>query len=323
MKIFITGATGFIGTHLTHLLVGKGHDITVLLRTEKKRKSLPSNIKVIKGDLSLFQDQALKLPPFDIVIHLAGVIFAKNKAEYFKYNFHAVEDLIHCIQRQEWIPKRFLFASSLAAAGASGADKALTEHDSPHPVDPYGEAKLKAEHFLQGIEQFPTTSFRPAIVLGPGDENSLTLFKMAKKNIGININGKAQFITFVDVGDLICAIVKMMEDASREHKKYFVAHPNIISNIDLFQTLGKVMDKKIWMIPLPQPILYAAMIISTFFSKIIGTTNQLDNKQYYQLINHFICSSKALQKELNWKPKYNLEESIRKAYEGYQKVGKI
>ncbi len=323
MKIFVTGATGFIGTHLTRLLIDKGHEVTALLRTESKKKLLPEEVKVIKGDLSLFQDQQLVLPQFDVVIHLAGVVFAANEAGYTKYNYTAVKELVGCLQRQEWKLKRFVFASSLAAAGPSGPTHVLTEKDEPNPIDYYGSAKRASELFLSTVKDFPTTSFRPAIVLGPGDENTLTLFKMARKRLGMSVDGKPQHMSFVDVDDLNDAIVVMVSDDSPEHKKYFVSHPDRISNILIFKTLEKVMDTNVFMIPLPKFVLYSAMKASTGVSTLLGIKNLLDLKQYKQLINNFVCSGQALSDDLNWKPKHNLQATMKKAFEGYKQLGQL
>ncbi|MDC0231369.1 NAD(P)-dependent oxidoreductase [Aureispira] len=119
MRIFITGATGFIGVALTKLLVKLGYQVTVLLRNDKKRPLLPESVDVIKGDLTIFQQNDLILPPFDIIIHLAGAIFASSRKEYFKLNYFATVHLVNCIKRQEWTPNKFIFTSSLAAAGPS------------------------------------------------------------------------------------------------------------------------------------------------------------------------------------------------------------
>ncbi len=324
-KIFLTGATGFIGQHLTRLLLQQGHEVTALLRTESKKNLLPPNVQFIKGDLSIFENPELQLPPFDIVIHLAGVVFAKTDAKYMHYNCTAVKHLVACLQRQNWPQplQRFLFASSLAAAGPSGKTGVLTETQTPSPIEPYGKAKLAAEHFLDTINTFPISSFRPAIVLGVGDTNSLTLFKMAKSRLGISVNGKPQYLTFIDIDDLNQAILKMMldEDTSVQHKKYFVAHPSRISNIELFNTLGKVMNRKVLMIPLPSPLLYASVHVATAFTSLLGIRNQLDKKQYLQLTNHFVCSSNALSKDLNWQAQNDLTATITKAYKGYRAMG--
>ena len=76
--------------------------------------------EVLEGDLSRFTDRQLTLGPFDVVIHLAAVITARSVAQYEAINFGAVRDLLACLERQDWKPKRLLFASSLAAAGSIG-----------------------------------------------------------------------------------------------------------------------------------------------------------------------------------------------------------
>lgn len=318
MNLLITGATGFIGTHLTKLLVNEGHEVTALVRTESKRKLLPSNVKIIKGDLSIFEDENLVLPPFDIIIHLAGVIFAPNKAAYLAYNYEAVKTLVACVQRQDWTLKRFLFASSLAASGPSDGDMSLMEQSQSTPIEAYGKAKLKTEQFLATITTFPTTSFRPAIVLGAGDEHTLTLFKMAKNRVGMSVNGKPQYLSFVDIDDLNEAILKMMAAMDNKHHTYFVAHPQTITNIQLFKTLATVVKRNVFIIPLPKVLLYLAMQIASVMAQTLGIKNQLDAKQYQQLTHHFVCSSKKLKKTLDWEPKYNLQTSLQKAYEGYK-----
>jgi nucleoside-diphosphate-sugar epimerase len=322
MKILITGATGFIGLHLTQKLINEGHEITALLRSENKRFLLPREVTILKGSMDIFEDKQLKLPAFDVVIHLAGAIFAQSDAEYMHQNFGVTKSLVECILRQDWKLKRFLYASSLAAAGPSG-NSILKETDTQNPIEPYGAAKLASEKYLASLQNFPTTSFRPAVVLGPGDENSLTLFQMAKFRIGMNIEGKAQKVSFVDVEDLNDAIVKMMFDESKDHKIYFVAHPDQISTQDIFESLGKIMNHKVWIIPLPKKGLFAAMKVSTWISDTFKTSNQLDIKQYNQLFHDFLCSGTLLQKELNWQPQFNLYQSLEKAYKGYVSVGKL
>jgi nucleoside-diphosphate-sugar epimerase len=169
MRYFITGCTGFIGIHLCRLLLSKDHEVFGLVRNPQKiPPDLRDNLRVIRGDLGIFQNSGIELPSVDVVIHLAGVVAGRNCADYMKINFEAVQHLLGALNRQKWKPKRFVFASSLAAAGPSLNGVALRETDEARPIDPYGIAKLKAEHLLDA-QPFPTTAFRPPIVLGPGD----------------------------------------------------------------------------------------------------------------------------------------------------------
>jgi nucleoside-diphosphate-sugar epimerase len=318
MKVLVTGATGFIGRHLTKKLIRQHHQVTALLRTPGKRKFLPAKADILEGDMSIFRDEDLVLPEFDVVIHLAGRIFAETNHAYYDANCEATKDLVRCIARQDWELKRFLFASSLAAAGPSGDDNILIEDDEPSPVEPYGHAKLMAEEFLSTVTDFPTTSFRPAIVFGPVDEHTLPLFRMAKFRLGISVGGKPQLLTFIDVDDLNEAILVMMADESPEHKVYFVAHPDIISNEDIFMTIGEVMGHRILMMPLPKLALTAASRLSELASERLGWRHQLDDKQIQQLTHDFMCSGDKLTRELGWEPRRNLRSSLNKAYNGYR-----
>lgn len=318
MRVLITGATGFIGQHLTRRLVRNHAKVTALLRSPEKRRLLPPKISILEGDMSIFKDPKLELPEFDVVLHLAGQIFAKTPEAYMAGNYSTTVDLVECILRQAWRPRRFLFASSLAAAGPSGDDSFLTEYDPCRPVDDYGRAKLKAEEYLATISDFPTTSFRPAIVLGPGDENTLTLFKMAQFRIGLSIDGEAQLLSFVDVADLNEAIMKMMNDDSKEDKTYFVAHPEVITNKDLFRSMGEAMGHDVFIIPIPKVGLQYASRLSALLSKQLGWRNQLDDKQVSQLMNNFVCSADKLERELGWHPRRDLSKSVRRAYDGYR-----
>ncbi len=322
MQVFITGATGFIGTVLTHKLVEQGHDVTVLLRSPKKLPKLPKDkIRVIEGDLSIFENPDLELPPFDVVIHLAGSIFAKNRDGYFKGNFEATKHLIEAIKRQPWQLKRFLYASSLAAAGPSTIGRPHVESDNLLPVDWYGESKKASEDYLQTLD-IPTTSFRPAIVFGPGDENSLDLYKMTKRGIAPRVAGFDQELSWVDVDDAVDGIILMMKDERPEHQQFFIAHPDHSTIKTIWFSLGKVMKRSPLRLPLPKGILYVAMLASTGFSKIFGTFNKLDRKQYSQMVEKsFLCSGEKLQTELGWDPKYGLEACFRRSVEGYKKLG--
>jgi len=320
-KFLVTGATGFVGTHLCKTLIESGHQVLALVRNpEKARKIFGDSIDVLKGDLTIFKNPGLKIPECDQVIHLAGVVFAKSTSEYHKVNYQAVKDLIHCLERQSWRPSRFLFASSLAAAGPSG-DTPHIESDLPQPIDPYGDAKLSAEKFLNGVS-IPTTSFRPSIILGPMDTATITLYKMAQKGMAMKVGKESQKLSFVDVDDVVDAIIKMTEEKGNEHKLYYISHPEQTDALTIGKSIGKAMGKNVVTVPVPKVVLWIAMIFSTIFSRIFKKTNKLDLKQYKQIIApSFICSSLSLQSELNWQPRFNLMESLTKALKGYKENG--
>jgi nucleoside-diphosphate-sugar epimerase len=321
-RVFVTGATGFIGAHLCRALVARGDEVIALVRDPKKAAAeLPATgIETVRGDLSIFDRADLELPPFDVVVHLAGVVAARSPEEYEAVNFTAVKSLVRALARRP--PARMLFASSLAAAGPSATREPKTELDPAEPIEPYGRAKLAAERFLAAEAPFPTTSFRPAVVFGPRDPATLTFFKMAKRGVGFRLAGDPQLLSFIDVDDVVSAILAMMEDTSEAHRTYFLASREPMDSEILWRTMSEAIGRRIRILRVPRPALRAASFASTALSKVFGFTNQLDAKQVDQMsAPAFVCSSEALTQARGWTPRVSLHDSLAKAWRAYRADG--
>jgi dihydroflavonol-4-reductase len=322
MQVLMTGATGFIGGHLCRRLVAEGHSVVALVRDPKRTAFLPqSGVEQVQGDLSIFERPDLLLPRSDVVIHLAGVITAKTADQYDQINCQAVKNLVHCLARQSWQPRRMLFASSLAASGPSVPGHRKTEADPCEPADAYGRAKLAAEIFLREAP-FPITSFRPSVVFGPRDPAALTLFRMASRGFGFRVAGPPQQFTFIDVDDLVGAIVRLTEDVTREHRTYFVGGAEDTDSISMWDVLSTVIGRQVRVVAVPRSLLYGVSVAGDALSKVFGFRNQLDKKQYDQLTAPaFTCSSDALSRAHGWTPRSNLQQTLQKAWEGYHEDG--
>jgi nucleoside-diphosphate-sugar epimerase len=323
LRIFVTGATGFIGQHVCRHFIDRGDEVVALIRSAAKATRLPAGVATFSGDLATFADAKTVLPPCDVVIHLAGVIAAEKLDDYDATNHRAVQDLVDCLCRQSWKPKRLLLASSLAAMGPSKAAHPWVESDRPEPIEAYGIAKAKAEVVVERAP-FPTTSFRPPIVFGPGDEATLTFFKAARSGVGMRVAGPPQELSFVDIRDLVHAITLMAEDSRSESFVYFTSHPAAMNVPTLWRELGRALDKRVLVVPIPRIILFLAMLVATSLAKIFRFKNQLDKKQYDQMVAPaFVCSSEKLKAELGWNPRYGFGETLANAAEGYRQAGRL
>lgn len=312
VKILVTGATGFIGQHLTRRLVSSGNEVIALVRNPQKAAALNyPGVSFLKGDLSIFTQPALELPQCDIVIHLAGQIIAKKSAEFEHTNFHAVKNLVACLMRQTWQPRRFIFASSLAAAGPTEFNTPLSEQNQPNPNDPYGKSKWEAERFL-ATAPFPVTAFRPGAVLGPRDQAFLTVYKMARNGLGLQMRGMNSQFSFVYIDDLTSAIEKMLGVSHEKNETYFVSHDDIVDVSTLWKNVGEVMNKKVAMIKVPRLVARSLMRLGIL----------IDERQYIQMITPaYLGSSRLLQDNLGWKAQTDLKSAIEKTYIGYLKDG--
>lgn len=332
MRFFVTGCTGFIGTHLTRALLEAGHHVVGLVRSPSKLEpDLRERVEILRGDLSLFREPSLVLPQVDVVVHLAAVIAGENEAEYAAINFEAVEDLLGALRRQDWAPQRFVFASSLAAAGPNRASEPHVESDEAAPIDAYGRAKRDAEGLMR-VQPFPTTSFRPPLVLGPGDPATLTLYKMARSPIAFLPAGAPQRLSFVAVDDLVRAILAMVDDTTREHRLYYVASETVTTNHEMLRAMAKALGKandtgeerSLVIVPVPHAVLGMAMRVSTALARVFPFKNQLDEKQLAQMTaKAFVCSSAKLTADTGFRATVSLEEITRAAVLGYRARGML
>lgn len=322
MRVFVTGATGFIGSHLCEKLVEEGHEVIALVRSPHKAKYLPSHgVHIVEGDLATLRDPSLVLPEADVVVHLAGVVSAPTLDDYEAINYRAVEDLVAALERQSWRPRRLLFASSLAAAGPSDGLRPHVETDACNPVEPYGDAKYRAEQFLANAP-FPVTAFRPALVFGTRDPATLTFYKAARWGVGFVVAGAPQLLCGVHVKDVVDAIIAMAEDTSDEMRTFFVANNEEMSSRSIWTSLSSALGKKIRIVPVPRGLLRTATTLATATARVLPIRNQLDDKQYRQMTAPaFVCSSRALQEAYGWNPQRTIEDAMREAWDWYRAEG--
>lgn len=323
MKFLVTGATGFIGKHLCQRLMQEGHRVVALVRNPQKLSGFSlKNLEILAGNLESLAKPGFVIPTCDQVIHLAGTVTATRQSDYEKNNFIAVKNLIACLKNQSWRPHRILFCSSLAACGPSLETIPLTENDIPQPIDAYGRAKLEAEKFLLAQTDFPVTLFRPCTVIGPMDENVFNLYKLARHGFGFKVWGLNQKLSFIAVSDLVTAVCKLADDPGSQNRVYFVSHDDPTDVLGLWREVEKTLGRKIRLVSLPKPILYGAMILNTGLATVFAIRNALDKKYYDQLgAKAWLCSSKKLQKDFDWKPAVSLEEVFKETAESYRKAG--
>jgi dihydroflavonol-4-reductase len=321
VRFFVTGATGFIGRHLCARLAADGHAVVALVRSPARAESLQHlGVRLVYGDLSRFADPGFVLPACDVVVHAAAVITAERPADYDRINHQAVRDLIACIRRQDAAPRRLVFLSSLAAAGPSPADGTpLNEDDPPAPCDPYGTAKWNAERALSDAP-FPVTSLRPPIVFGRGDTGTLIFFRAARWHLGFSVG--VQKLSFVHVDDLVEAIVAVALDSSSAQRTYFVTATEDATASRLWRAISVALDRHVVVVPIPRGVLWLASRVATAASWLLPLHNPIDDKQYRQLIAPaFVCSSARLQRELGWRPRLGLDETIRRTVAGFRADG--
>lgn len=248
MKIFMTGATGFLGNELLKKLHERGHSITTLVRSPEKI-SFPEGVKVIKGEVESPVTYKSALQDHDVFVHIAALVkmWVRDSAQFDRVNVEATENAIRMASDAK-IPK-FVYASSFIALGPSNGT--LLKEDDPRRSNvfrnDYERTKYLADQKARNLQQegFPLYILYPAVIYGPGN---LTYGNIVAKNLIPFLNGWMPFglplkaWSYVFVQDVVNGFLKVIE-GSPPSNRYILGGDNHTGE-SFYKTVYEVTGKK-------------------------------------------------------------------------------
>jgi len=318
MKVFITGGTGFIGSHLVDsLLADNDTEIFAMVRDLSNKKWLEGReIRCLEGDL----ESLPSLPEdVDIIFHLAGSTKARKPADYYNVNQGGSASLFQALADRGLRPRRLVLLSSLAAAGPSPSGRPVREDDPPQPLTPYGKSKLAGE--LVGLnyrDRFPLTIIRVGPVFGPRDRDFITLFRMVRKGIMPTFGSSRHQVTLCYVKDLVKALKRSIHDDSPSGEIFNIGDPQPYTWGDFGRTAGVVMGKSPRMIRFPLPVVYLVALISETASRVTGRISILDRNKIHEMRQEaWVADIGKARERLGFSPDHTLEAALRETIEWY------
>lgn len=317
MKALVTGASGFIGSHLVEELTRKGYDVTCLVRQTSSLKWIEGlDVKLLCGDCE-DPDSLRRIPgDFDYVFHLAGLTKAPREEDFFRANVKGTENLLKAVSEKDNRVKRFIHLSSLAAAGPSMNGAPRTESSEPEPVSSYGKSKLESEGVIMRLKKdFPVTIIRPPAVYGPRDRDFYVLFRMLKRGF-YPYWGKCYY-SLLYVDDLVKGLVSAAEAKETEGGVYFLSDGSVYSNEDIVKEIAKVLGTRTVMrIRIPKPVLAVLVGIG---KKMVKGTSIINRDKLRELkYIRWTCDSSKAGKDFGFVPKVSLKEGIKWTADWYR-----
>lgn len=316
MRILLTGATGFVGSHVAELLSAQGYTVFALVRKTSNHESLNKmGVHLLMGSLDHLPDSC---PKIDSVIHGAGIIKAKDPNDYFRVNAQGTQNLLEWVKSQPL--KSFVLVSSIAARGPDH------EVNLDLPVSIYGKSKLKGEHIaLQYQKHFPILIFRPPVVYGPGDRETLLLFKMFKWGLFPFLGRKNQAISFVYVEDLANILAASVRVKKTGFGPLYPADGEKGYSMDQVKKIAEeVYQKKMCSFLVPLWILKLGAMANILVSAFTPVTPFLTFDKLREISKkNWVCSSKDCRTFLNLPPFTDLKTGFAKTKKWYEAKGWI
>lgn len=324
--ILITGATGFIGSHLAEELAKKEKKIRVLIRdnhlgsindfSEETRKK----IEIVKGDLLDKQSLLLALNGIKKVFHLAAIGRPMNipRKMYFDVNFEGTKNLLEACNEKK--VRKIIHISTISVFGFSRDRTALTENSPKIPVSDYGESKKIGEEFAMDFcrkNKINLVVVRPPMVFGPRDFQFFKLFKLINKGFFPLIKkGKAK-IEFCYIKNFVKGIL-LADKKGKNLEAYNLSDGETYTIKEVFGEIAKAENKNLFPLSVPFWIVkFNGYILENLFSLFGKKAPFNSGTAEWMSKDNSLDISKA-KKELGYKRAIPLQESIKDTVKWYK-----
>ena len=323
MKAFITGATGFVGSHLADRLLEKGYDVYCLKRKTSSTKWLDGK-KITYVDGDLFSNDALEkvIKEMDLVFHVAGVVKAKNKEGFIKGNFEATKNLLEIANRVNPGLKKFIHVSSLAVCGPNPTNDPIDETYIPKPITTYGVTKKMAEdEVMKYKDRMNVTIIRPPAVFGPRDTEIFIYFKTFNKGLNSMIGLKEKYLSVVYVKDLVNGMVLAAESDKANGEIFFLCYDKTYNWKQIGEITSKILKKKALSIKLPHSLVFSIGAIAQFFAMFSKNPATLNLEKCKDITaERWVCSNKKAKDLLGFKTKGELADGFEETIKWYKEM---
>ncbi len=324
-KALVTGASGFIGsTLITHLKNAKIEARALLRKTSSTKNLEDLEYETVYGSIEDKESLEKAVEGVDYVFHLAGIVSASKEKTFFDINTAGTERLVEACLKKAPDLRRFVYASSIAAAGPAKSLDPVTEKISC-PVSAYGKSKAEAEAFLQTVkDKLQISIVRPPIVYGPKDTEFFHVVKSIHQRFVPMIRGENEsrnkYYSSVHVDDLC---VGMLQAAAQRGvpsgEIFFIAGDGIMTYLEIIDSISNSLERKAFKVFIPKFAVQTIGEVANFINGFLKKPLPINRDKVNELLpDYWICSNQKAKEMLGYEPKIKFHEGMKDTIHWYR-----
>lgn len=325
MKILITGASGFVGSHLVEAAKNLGLEVHAAVRATSSIADIQPyvdqfvypNFANVEALRALFEKEQ-----YSYIIHAAALTKAKNEQTMLAVNVGYTENIMSAAFSAEMPLERVVYVSSLAAVGpiAYHAEKLIDENSPYQPLTVYGRSKQASEKMLR--EKFGDKAIsvvRPTAVYGPRERDIFIVFDTMLKGLDPYIGRKSQKLSFIYVRDLVNVLLQACTVEQRGLQFYNVTDGLVYSRYKMAEIFNDVFGKKMLRLHVPYRFVKVVADMAAFLYRKSPKTPVIYPERLKELTaENWGCDISKVKDVLGFEPQYDLDSGLRETLLWYK-----
>jgi len=312
MRIYITGASGFLGKALVPLLLDQQHDVTMLLLPGEPPPSW-DGVNIVRGDITDPASLSGTLRGHDALIHLAGIVgYGQRWDTCIRVNVLGTKNLVRAAISSG--VRRFIHLSSVSVYGRVAEQDINEEFPFKKINDPYGDTKIDAEDILwdhshQG--DIDLTILRPTVIYGPGDDKFLPrLMDNLRGRRSPMIGSGKNRVDLIHVSDISQLITTVLATPASIGQAYNVTNPDNPNWQNFMGIVSTAMKQPAPTRKLPYSLALIVAGAMELWAKITGQDPKFTRYAVTVIGRHYHYNTDKMTKVLGFSPSIKLEEGI-------------
>jgi len=314
MRALVTGANGFLGSHMCERLLAGGHTVRAMVRrTSDLRWIRDTGVELAYADLADSAALARAVAGIDRVFHAAAAVRPRDPRDYERVNAEGTRAMAEACAGAG--VSRLVFFSSVAAAGpARSPGRPMTEADAVRPVSAYGRGKLAAERVLIELkDRVRSVVLRFPAVYGPRDRDGLVLLRSLKRGVRPVLGGT---FSVVYVSDAVRAAELAAGADVGSGSVYYISDGECYSYDEMAGIAEGLIGTKTLRVRVPGWALGAAARVSEWLSREGSILNRDKARELVQ--DCWACDTTRAREELGFEPEYRLDRGLAETVRWYQ-----